>query len=93
MPSAGRPFTAGLVAEPERRGVRFARSRCTRGWRRRTHEPPYPERFAVPAATGAAGRGGADGRVMAVGTPVVRALESAVDASGAVGRRGGRIWW
>jgi len=42
------------------------------------HERPYPERFAVPPATWRAVRG-ATGRVIAVGTTVVRALESAAD--------------
>ena len=48
------------------------------------HEPPYPERFAVPEVTARlvnstrrAGR-----RVVAVGTTVTRALESATDEDG-----------
>ena len=48
------------------------------------HEPPAPERLRVPAATArlvAATRHGG-GRVVAVGTTVVRALESAVDDDG-----------
>lgn len=60
------------------------------------HEPPYPERYAVPAATAAlvnAARAGG-GRVIAVGTTAVRALESAADARGWSARRaGGPIWW
>jgi len=55
------------------------------------HEPPAPERLRVPAATArlvAATREGG-GRVVAVGTTVVRALESAVDDHGdPAGRRG-----
>jgi S-adenosylmethionine:tRNA ribosyltransferase-isomerase len=50
------------------------------------HETPYPERYEVPGptarlvnATHAAG-----GRVVAVGTTVVRALETAVDDDGIV---------
>lgn len=50
------------------------------------HEPPYPERFTVPAATAwlvnAARAGG--GRIIAVGTTAVRAVESAADGSGVV---------
>ena len=48
------------------------------------HEPPYPERFAVPEATArlvtAPARAG--GRVVAVGTTVTRALETATDDDG-----------
>lgn len=55
------------------------------------HEPPYPERYEVPAATAllvdaarAAGR-----RVIAVGTTAVRALESAAGPDGVVRAAGG----
>ena len=80
MPSAARPFTAGLVAELVSRGVQFAPLTLHTGVASaEAHEPPYPERFAVPAATArlvnAARAGG--GRVVAVGTTAVRALESA----------------
>ncbi|MFI8964851.1 S-adenosylmethionine:tRNA ribosyltransferase-isomerase [Streptomyces sp. NPDC053493] len=83
MPSAGRPFTARLVAELVSRGVQFAPLVLHTGVSSaEAHEPPYPERFAVPAATAwlvnAARAGG--GRVIAVGTTAVRALESAVPA-------------
>ena len=50
------------------------------------HETPYPERFDVPAATARlvnhTRRSG--GRAIAVGTTVVRALESVVDDRGVV---------
>ncbi|MER8045215.1 S-adenosylmethionine:tRNA ribosyltransferase-isomerase [Streptomyces sp. NPDC094032] len=80
MPSAGRPFTARLVAELEGRGVRIAPLVLHTGVASsEAHEPPYPERFEVPPETArlvnearAAG-----GRVIAVGTTAVRALESA----------------
>jgi S-adenosylmethionine:tRNA ribosyltransferase-isomerase len=45
-------------------------------------ERPYPERFRVPAGTAAAAA--AARRVVAVGTTVVRALESAAGADGTV---------
>ncbi|MEU3058422.1 S-adenosylmethionine:tRNA ribosyltransferase-isomerase [Streptomyces griseus] len=88
MPSAARPFTAALVAELVRRGVLFAPLSLHTGVASaEAHEPPYPERFSVPAATAwlvnavrAAGRG----RVIAVGTTAVRALESAAGADGVV---------
>jgi S-adenosylmethionine:tRNA ribosyltransferase-isomerase len=49
-------------------------------------EDPYPEPFDVTEATAAAVNAThrAGGRVIAVGTTVVRALESAVDATGRV---------
>ncbi|MEU8761608.1 S-adenosylmethionine:tRNA ribosyltransferase-isomerase [Streptomyces sp. NPDC048659] len=88
MPSAGRPFTARLVAELVSWGVQFAPVVLHTGVASaEAHEPPYPERFEVPAATAwlvnAARAGG--GRVIAVGTTAVRALESAVAAPGAAG--------
>ncbi|MFE7272837.1 S-adenosylmethionine:tRNA ribosyltransferase-isomerase [Streptomyces sp. NPDC057623] len=88
MPSAARPFTARLVTELVSRGVRFAPITLHTGVASaQAHEPPYPERFAVPGASARlinAVKGG-DGRVVAVGTTAVRAVESAVGADGAVG--------
>ena len=76
MPSAGRPFTAGLITALAARGVLIAPltlhtgvSSLERG------ERPYPERFRVPAGTLAAVKDAR--RVIAVGTTVVRALETA----------------
>ncbi|MFD9036318.1 S-adenosylmethionine:tRNA ribosyltransferase-isomerase [Streptomyces sp. NPDC059567] len=87
MPSAGRPFTAALVAELVRRGVQFAPLTLHTGVASAdAHEPPYPERFEVPASTAwlvNAARA-AGGSVIAVGTTAVRALESAADGSGLV---------
>ncbi|MFE7096931.1 S-adenosylmethionine:tRNA ribosyltransferase-isomerase [Streptomyces erythrochromogenes] len=92
MPSAGRPFTADLVARLVSRGVQFAPLTLHTGVAsQEAHEPPYPERYAVPAATAAlvnAARAGG-GRVIAVGTTAVRALESAADARGVVRAAGG----
>ncbi|MFE9630121.1 S-adenosylmethionine:tRNA ribosyltransferase-isomerase [Streptomyces sp. NPDC006463] len=87
MPSAGRPFTAELVARLVSRGVQFAPLTLHAGVAsQEAHEPPYPERYEVPAATAwlvnAARATG--GRVIAVGTTAVRALESAADPRGAV---------
>lgn len=87
MPSAARPFTARLVTELVSRGVRFAPVTLHTGVASaEAHEPPYPERYAVPEAS--AGlindvRAG-DGRVVAVGTTAVRAVESAAGAYGTV---------
>ncbi|MER8187725.1 S-adenosylmethionine:tRNA ribosyltransferase-isomerase [Kitasatospora sp. NPDC094015] len=88
MPSAARPFTAGTVARLAARGVLVAPVTLHTGVASpEAHEPPYAERYRVPAAT--AGLVGhvraAGGRVIAVGTTVVRALESAVGPDGRPG--------
>lgn len=93
MPSAARPFTDRLVTALVSRGVQPAPIVLHTGVASaEAHEPPYPERFAVPAATArlvnAAREGG--GRIVAVGTTAVRALESAVDDRGRV--RAARGW-
>ncbi|WP_419993804.1 S-adenosylmethionine:tRNA ribosyltransferase-isomerase [Streptomyces boninensis] len=87
MPSAARPFTPDIVARLVSRGVQFAPIVLHTGVSSaEAHEPPYPERFAVPAPTArlvnAARAGG--GAVVAVGTTAVRALESAADERGVV---------
>jgi S-adenosylmethionine:tRNA ribosyltransferase-isomerase len=87
MPSAARPFTARLVAELVSRGVQFAPVILHTGVASaEAHEPPYPERFAVPEASARlinAARAG-DGRVIGVGTTAVRAVESAAGSDGVV---------
>ncbi|MFF1723994.1 S-adenosylmethionine:tRNA ribosyltransferase-isomerase [Streptomyces sviceus] len=92
MPSAARPFTARLVAELVSRGVRFAPVTLHTGVASaEAHEPPYPERFSVPEASARlinAAKAG-DGRVVAVGTTAVRAVESAAGADGVVRARAG----
>lgn len=92
MPSAGRPFTTQLVTELIARGIVIAPIVLHAGvsspeW----GEPPQPERFRVPESTArlvnltrAWG-----GRVIAVGTTVTRALESAANEDGVVGERAG----
>jgi S-adenosylmethionine:tRNA ribosyltransferase-isomerase len=87
MPSAARPFTAELVTELIARGVTFAPITLHCGVSSlEAGESPYPERYEVPAATArlvnAARWWG--GRVIAVGTTVVRALETVADADGIV---------
>ncbi|AYF73969.1 S-adenosylmethionine:tRNA ribosyltransferase-isomerase [Nocardia yunnanensis] len=87
MPSASRPFTESLVTELIAGGVGFAPITLHCGVSSpEAAEPPSPERFAVPEmtarlvnATRAAG-----GRVVAVGTTVTRALESACGPDGSV---------
>jgi S-adenosylmethionine:tRNA ribosyltransferase-isomerase len=87
MPSAGRPFTDRLVTRLVTAGVPVAPVLLHTGVASpEAHERPYPERFAVTATTArlvnqarAAG-----GRIVAVGTTVVRALESAAGDDGTV---------
>ena len=87
MPSAARPFTDRIVTSLVRRGVGLATIRLDTGVSSlEGHEAPYAEQFEVPAATAAAvdATRRLGGRVIAVGTTVVRALESTVDGSGSV---------
>lgn len=96
MPSAARPFTAELVARLVSKGVQFAPISLHTGVASaEAFEPPYPERFAVPQSTAwlvnaararraGAARGASGGRIVAVGTTAVRALESATGADGRV---------
>ena len=76
MPSAGRPITARVLRNLRRRGVDVATVVLHCGLSSPDRdEPPYAEWFAVPPSTlDAVAR--AD-RVIAIGTTVVRALESA----------------
>jgi len=82
MPSAGRPITPEIITALVARGVAVSPLVLHTGVSSlEGHEAPYPEYYRVPAetaervnATHAAGH-----RVIAVGTTVVRALESAVD--------------
>jgi len=85
MPSAARPFTEALVTELVSRGIQVAPITLHTGVSsQEAGEPPYAERFEVPPATAslvdAARRDGR--RVVAVGTTVVRALESTADDRG-----------
>lgn len=87
MPSAGRPLSWEILLALRRNGVRWAALTHAAGLSA-TGDPaldaalPLPERYEIPAATVRAveethARGG---RVVAVGTTVVRALEGAVAA-------------
>jgi S-adenosylmethionine:tRNA ribosyltransferase-isomerase len=85
MPSAGRPFTERLLTRLVARGIPVVPLALHTGVSSpELHEAPYPERFAVPEVTARlvtstrrAGR-----RVVAVGTTVTRALETATDDDG-----------
>lgn len=84
MPSAGRPFTPEIVTRLVSRGVSVAPITLHTGVSSlEGGELPYPESYDVPAATARlvnlTRRAG--GRVIAVGTTVVRALEGAAHAA------------
>jgi S-adenosylmethionine:tRNA ribosyltransferase-isomerase len=89
LPSAGRPLAWEVLLGLRRRGVGLATVTHAAGLSA-TGDPriddrlPLPERYEVPRATGeailAAKRAG--GRVLAVGTTVVRALEGCAAAHG-----------
>jgi S-adenosylmethionine:tRNA ribosyltransferase-isomerase len=79
MPSAGRPFTAQMITCLVAAGIGVAPLVLHTGVASlEVDEEPYPERFTVPATTAervnATRRAGH--RIIAVGTTVVRALES-----------------
>jgi S-adenosylmethionine:tRNA ribosyltransferase-isomerase len=85
MPSAARPFSAELVAHLAAGGVHFAPITLHCGVSSlEAGESPYPERYRVSAETArlvnAARWWG--GRIIAVGTTVVRALETVADEDG-----------
>jgi S-adenosylmethionine:tRNA ribosyltransferase-isomerase len=85
MASAGRPFSDRVLVRLMARGIPLVPLTLHTGVSSpELHEPPYPERFTVPEGTARlvtstrrAGR-----RVVAVGTTVTRALETATDDDG-----------
>lgn len=85
MPSAGRPFTDRLLTRTVTAGMTVAPLTLHTGVSSlEAGEEPYPEWFEIPAVTAALvdhthDRGG---RVIAVGTTVVRALETTADEHG-----------
>jgi S-adenosylmethionine:tRNA ribosyltransferase-isomerase len=93
MASAGRPFTDRLLVRLMARGIPVVPLVLHTGVSSpELHEPPYPERFAVPDGTArlvnATRRAGA--RVVAVGTTVTRALETVTGEDGVA--RAGEGW-
>jgi S-adenosylmethionine:tRNA ribosyltransferase-isomerase len=92
MPSAGRPLTQDVLTRLATRGVRVvalthAAGLSSTGDAGLDAALPWPERYEIPAATAAA-VASTPGRVIAVGTSVVRALEAAVRAGGGQVRPG-----
>lgn len=92
MPSAGRPFSFELVSQLAAAGVLFAPILLHCGVSsQESHEPPLPERYDVSEHTArlvnwVKANGG---RVIAVGTTAVRAIESAAALDGSVAAGGG----
>jgi S-adenosylmethionine:tRNA ribosyltransferase-isomerase len=87
MPSAGRGFAQKIVARLERNGVQVVPLVLHTGVASlESKELPYPERYGVPAGTAAAVNRarGLGKRVVAVGTTVVRALETVATPEGMV---------
>ncbi|HEV7722445.1 MAG TPA: S-adenosylmethionine:tRNA ribosyltransferase-isomerase [Iamia sp.] len=88
MPSAGRPISTEVITGLVAKGVAVAPLLLHTGVASlEADELPYPERAVVPPATArlVTSTRAAGGRVIAVGTTVVRALESAVGPDGVVG--------
>jgi S-adenosylmethionine:tRNA ribosyltransferase-isomerase len=84
MPSASRPFTPALVTDLVARGVLIAPLTLHAGVSSlEADEDPYPEPYDVPPATARLVNHvrSAGGRVIAAGTTVVRALETAFDGA------------
>jgi S-adenosylmethionine:tRNA ribosyltransferase-isomerase len=93
MPSAARPFTTELVTRLVAAGVLLVPVVLHTGVASpEAHERPYPEWFAVPPVTARIVNQAkqAGGRVIAVGTTAVRAVESATDEYGAAGTSAGQ---
>jgi S-adenosylmethionine:tRNA ribosyltransferase-isomerase len=87
MPSAGRPFTPEVITRLVARGVGVAPILLHTGVASlEANEPPYPEQYRVSRTTAHrvndTRRNG--GKVIAIGTTVVRALETVVDDRGLV---------
>ncbi|HEX3475390.1 MAG TPA: S-adenosylmethionine:tRNA ribosyltransferase-isomerase [Kofleriaceae bacterium] len=95
MPSAGRPLTWDIVLGLQRAGIAVATLTHAAGLSSTGDDAldralPWPERYEIPRRTAEAvdatrARGG---RVIAVGTSVVRALESAGDGCPDAGHQG-----
>jgi S-adenosylmethionine:tRNA ribosyltransferase-isomerase len=95
MPSAGRPLSFATLLALKRRGVRLASLTHAAGLSS-TGDPaldralPLPERYDIPLTTARviARTRAEGGRVIAVGTTVVRALESAALSGGGLPQAG-----
>ncbi|MFC5952925.1 S-adenosylmethionine:tRNA ribosyltransferase-isomerase [Pseudonocardia lutea] len=87
MPSAGRPFTFGVLEGLRARGIGVAELVLHTGVSSlEAGETPLPERYRVPLATAeaVAATRAAGHRIVAVGTTVTRALETVAEPDGTV---------
>lgn len=87
MPSAARPFTLRVIDKLYRHSVNIAAVTLHCGVASpEAHEPPLDERFEIPEWTARSinETRASGGRIVAVGTTAVRALESAANADGTV---------
>jgi S-adenosylmethionine:tRNA ribosyltransferase-isomerase len=87
MPSAGRAFSPDVIERLTHKGVGFVTLTLHTGVASlEEHEPPYEEAYHVPLEVAEAVQGAraAGRRLIAVGTTVVRALETAADEQGRV---------
>jgi len=85
MPSAGRAFTPELITRLVAKGVRIVPLVLHTGVASlEDDEPPYEEFYRVPPETAAAINAAREAgrRIIAVGTTVVRALETVTDGDG-----------
>jgi S-adenosylmethionine:tRNA ribosyltransferase-isomerase len=85
MPSAGRAFTPDVITRLIARGVQIAPLLLHTGVASlEDHEPPYEEYYRVPLSTARIVNAthATHRRVVAVGTTVVRALETVTDEEG-----------
>ena len=85
MPSAGRPFTSRLLKRLESKGIRIAPLILHTGVSNiETHEPPYKEFYRVsPESAQMVNEARASGKqIVAVGTTVIRALETVTNGDG-----------
>ncbi|EFH82483.1 S-adenosylmethionine:tRNA ribosyltransferase-isomerase [Ktedonobacter racemifer] len=85
MPSAGRAFTPELIARLVARGIQIVPLLLHTGVSSlEEHEPPYEEYYRVPVETAKSINTAHANhkRVVAVGTTVVRALETVTDVDG-----------
>lgn len=86
MPSAGRAFTPEMITALVANGIQVAPLILHTGVASlEDDEPPYEEYYRVPPETARLVNGAreAGGRIIAVGTTVVRAMESVTDRGGA----------
>lgn len=87
MPSAARPFTSDMVTRLVSKGIAVVPIVLHTGVSSyESDETPGEERYEVPAATAAVINALRDngGRAIAVGTTVLRALETVVDGNGTI---------